>query len=85
MKYFYNSSQGEEWYHLRSKLTGGITSRKLLWSFLPTLNVICDDFIELIRHKRDENGVVHNFQDMANLMGLESKYFYEHAIRRLPP
>ncbi|XP_063697170.1 ecdysone 20-monooxygenase [Culicoides brevitarsis] len=66
------NAQGEEWYHLRSKLTGGITSRKLLWSFLPTLNVICDDFIDLIKHKRDENGVVHNFQDMANLMGLET-------------
>lgn len=67
------SRQGEEWYHLRAKLTGGITSRKTLLAFLPTLNEICDDFIELIKYKRDENNIVTNFQEFANLMGLEGK------------
>lgn len=33
---------------------------------------MCDDFIECIRKRRDGNNVVRNFQDLANLMGLES-------------
>uniref|UniRef100_A0A336MAY2 CSON014590 protein n=1 Tax=Culicoides sonorensis TaxID=179676 RepID=A0A336MAY2_CULSO len=66
------NAQGQEWEHLRSNLTGGLTNRKTLLAFLPTLNIICDDFIELIRHKRDMNGVIENFQDIANLMGLET-------------
>ena len=57
---------------MRIKLTSSITSRKILQAFIPTLNDICDDFIHLIREKRDENGCVKNFQDLANSFGLEA-------------
>lgn len=66
--------QGEEWFHLRAQLTSGFNSRRMLNAFLPTLNNICDDFIELIRSKRTKDDIIEDFQELANLMGLESKY-----------
>ncbi|XP_055635576.1 ecdysone 20-monooxygenase isoform X2 [Toxorhynchites rutilus septentrionalis] len=65
------NTQGVQWHELRVKLTSGITSRKVLQSFIPSLNEICQDFIELIRRKRDENNCVKDFQDIANTVGLE--------------
>lgn len=42
-------------------------------SFLPALNAICDDFIELLRAKRNPlTNTVDNFQDVVNLFGLEA-------------
>lgn len=42
-------------------------------AFLPTLNTICDDFIELLKAKRDPTtNMVENFQDVVNLLGLEA-------------
>lgn len=65
--------QGEIWHNLRTKLTAQITSPRILHAFLPTLNLICDDFIELLKAKRDPNtNAVHNFQDIVNLLGLEA-------------
>ena len=42
---------------------------------MPSLNNICDDFVELLKMKRNNNDVVDNFQDVANLMGLEGIFF----------
>lgn len=68
--------QGEIWHNLRTKLTSQITSPRVLQAFLPALNVICDDFIGLLRAKCDpETKVVRNFQDLANLFGLEAVCF----------
>lgn len=64
--------QGEIWHNLRTKLTPQITSPRVLQAFLPALNEICDDFIELLRTKRNASNVVENFQDVANLFGLEA-------------
>lgn len=65
--------QGETWHHLRTKLTSQITSPRVLHAFLPTLNTICDDFIELLKAKRDPTtNMVENFQDVVNLLGLEA-------------
>lgn len=45
----------------------------MLQSFLPSLNAICDDFIDLLRAKRDPiTCVVDNFQNVVNLFGLEA-------------
>ncbi|EAT37005.2 AAEL010946-PA [Aedes aegypti] len=63
--------QGEQWHELRVKLTSGIMSRKLLQAFIPTLNEIADEFVTLIRQKRDSNDCVKDFQDIANTVGLE--------------
>lgn len=65
--------QGLAWSHLRSRLTPAITSPRVLNAFLPALNDIGDDFVQLLRSKRcPTSGVVTNFQDIANLMGLEA-------------
>lgn len=65
--------QGETWHNLRTKLTSQITSPRILQAFLPTLNLICDDFIELLKVKRDPvTHVVTDFQDIVNLLGLEA-------------
>ncbi|XP_058821921.1 ecdysone 20-monooxygenase isoform X1 [Topomyia yanbarensis] len=65
------NTQGEQWHEMRVKLTSGITSRKVLQAFIPSLNVICDDFIDLLRRRRDDNNCVKDFQDVANTVGLE--------------
>lgn len=58
---------------MRTKLTSQITSPRVLQAFLPALNTICDDFIDLLRAKRDPvTNVVENFQDVVNLFGLEA-------------
>lgn len=65
--------QGESWHNLRTKLTSQITSPRVLQAFLPALNTICDDFIDLLRAKRDPvTNIVENFQDVVNLFGLEA-------------
>nr|XP_017019367.1 ecdysone 20-monooxygenase isoform X2 [Drosophila kikkawai] len=67
------NEQGPMWQRLRSSLTSSITSPRILQNFLPALNAVCDDFIELLRSRRDpESLVVPNFEELANLMGLEA-------------
>ncbi|XP_067647429.1 ecdysone 20-monooxygenase [Eurosta solidaginis] len=67
------NEQGPTWQKLRSSLTSYITSPRILYNFLPALNVVCDDFIELLRQQRNpETLEVNNFEDIANLMGLEA-------------
>lgn len=67
------NEQGEAWHNLRSKLTQNITSPRVLQAFLPALNRICDDFIDLLRTKRDpKTNIVENFQNIVNLFGLEA-------------
>lgn len=52
------NAQGEQWAFLRAKLTPKLQSRKSLIAFYPTLNQICDDFIDCIRKRRNENNIV---------------------------
>ncbi|CAO1416173.1 unnamed protein product [Diamesa serratosioi] len=66
------NAQGEQWAFLRAKLTPKLQSRKSLIAFYPTLNQICDDFIDCIRKRRNENNVVKDFEQISNLMSLES-------------
>lgn len=41
--------------------------------FLPALNQICDDFIDVLRQQRDpDTHEILNFEEIANLMGLEA-------------
>jgi len=67
------NEQGPMWQLLRSSLTSSITSPRILQNFLPALNAVCDDFIDLLRARRDPHSqVVPNFEELANLMGLEA-------------
>ncbi|XP_053680031.1 ecdysone 20-monooxygenase [Anopheles nili] len=65
------NAQGEKWHELRMKLTTGISSRRILQSFIPSVNEICDDFVDLLRRQRATDGTIRNFQDIANSVGLE--------------
>lgn len=67
------NEQGANWAMIRNNITPKtIESRKVLRLFLPTLNEICDDFVDLIRQKRrfDDN-LIENFTSMAEKVNLE--------------
>lgn len=57
---------------LRSNLTPGLSSVKLLNTFLPKLEDVADAFVDVIRRQRDANGVIQNFRGVINLFGLEA-------------
>lgn len=65
---------GEVWFDLRSKLTPELTSRKTMLGFLPELNMITDDFMQLLKNNRNANGEVKEFDQYAKRYGLESVF-----------
>lgn len=67
--------QGEKWYHLRKNLTVDLTSPQTMQGFLPNLNNICDDFLELLQSCRKRDQSVTGFEQLTNRMGLECKTF----------
>lgn len=72
--------QGETWYHLRHYLTADLTSPQTMQNFVPELNTICDDFLELLHSCRRPDGSVCGFDCLTNRMGLECKYLYNKLI-----
>ncbi|XP_050354520.1 ecdysone 20-monooxygenase isoform X1 [Nymphalis io] len=66
------NEQGEKWYHLRRHLTSELTSPQTIQGFIPELNSICDDFLNLLKTCRRPDGIVHGFDQLTNRMGLES-------------
>ncbi|XP_031770459.1 ecdysone 20-monooxygenase isoform X2 [Galleria mellonella] len=66
------NEQGEKWYHLRRNLTAELTSPHTMQGFIPELNNICDDFLNLLHSCRKPDGTVHGFDQLTNRMGLES-------------
>lgn len=63
---------GATWHDLRAKITPQIASPKVIQNFVPILNEACDDFIYLIRQKRDSNNVVADVQRLSKLLALEA-------------
>lgn len=45
---------------------------KMMNHFLPRLEEVADEFVDLVRRTRDENGVIRNFKRVINLFGMES-------------
>lgn len=67
------NEQGHKWAKLRSKLTPKtLESKKILGRFAPELNDICDEFINVIKLRRNGNNVVENFDDIMKMMSLEA-------------
>ncbi|XP_049884942.1 ecdysone 20-monooxygenase isoform X2 [Pectinophora gossypiella] len=66
------NEQGDTWYLLRRHLTAELTSPNTIQGFVPELNNICDDFLELLNSCRRADGTVHGFEHLTNRMGLES-------------
>jgi ecdysone 20-monooxygenase len=67
------NAQGPEWAHLRMKLTPKtLESRKVLAAFCPDLNQVCDDFINVMKKKRNSENIVENVDDILKSMSIES-------------
>ncbi|CAH1283510.1 unnamed protein product [Diabrotica balteata] len=66
------NEQGATWYHLRTSLTTDLTSPKTISGFLPQVDVICEDFCNLIRQQRQTNDTIIDLEDVAGRMGLET-------------
>lgn len=64
--------QGETWHNLRSNLTVGLSSAKVLNAYIPQLEATADEFVDLIRRKRDADGVIMNFKELINLYSMEA-------------
>lgn len=57
---------GEEWYHLRNKLTPATMRMKTINENMLTQNEICDDFLDYLWNIRDpDTNVVNNIQEAA--------------------
>lgn len=66
------NAQGPQWAHLRTNLSPKtIESRKVLADFCPDLNQICDDFINLLKERRDEDNSIESFEDIVKLLAFE--------------
>ncbi|XP_014226674.1 ecdysone 20-monooxygenase isoform X1 [Trichogramma pretiosum] len=66
------NEQGLEWEKLRNSLTPGLMSSLTINGFFSSLNTVTDDFVELIKHRRNENDTVVSFEEIACRFGLES-------------
>lgn len=47
-------------------------SRKVLSGFSSELNEICDELINVIKQKRTEDNILHNFDEIMKMMSLEA-------------
>jgi ecdysone 20-monooxygenase len=66
------NEQGPEWAHLRSKLTPKtFENRKVIAEFCPDLNEIIDDFITLLKARRNEDNIVESVEDNLKLLSFE--------------
>lgn len=59
---------------LRSKLTPKtLESKKVLGIFCPDLNEICDDFVNVIKQKRNSaDNILNSFEQLVRMMTLEA-------------
>jgi hypothetical protein len=75
----YSNRQGATWQKLRATLTPVLTGAGTVFGFFPALNIVTDEFIDLIRERRI-NFTVRGFEELAYRMGLESKTWFLLAI-----
>lgn len=67
-----SNRQGVTWQKLRAALTPVLIGASTVFGFFPALNIVTDEFIDLIRERRI-NSTVRGFEELAYRMGLESK------------
>lgn len=65
------NEQGVTWQKLRAALTPVLIGASTVFGFFPALNIVTDEFIDLIRERRI-NSTVRGFEELAYRMGLES-------------
>ncbi|XP_070561250.1 cytochrome P450 10-like [Ptychodera flava] len=64
--------QGEEWQRLRSAVQSLVMRPKSVTRYIPQMDQVADDFIELMRELRNEDGEVPDFQHQLYKWALES-------------
>jgi hypothetical protein len=67
------NEQGPEWARLRAKLTPKtLESRRVLSKFCSEFSEICDELINVIKHRRSDDNVVQDFDEIVKLVSLEA-------------
>jgi ecdysone 20-monooxygenase len=67
------NAQGPEWGRLRAKLTPKtLESRRVISTFCTEFSEICDELINVIKERRDEDSVLRNFDELVKTMSLEA-------------
>ena len=66
------NENGQNWHFLRSHLTPPLTSPATLKHYASHMDNIAQDLVNLIRHVKDSNSIVHNFKEMIYKTGLEA-------------
>ncbi|KAF2901913.1 hypothetical protein ILUMI_04269 [Ignelater luminosus] len=66
------NEQGVTWQNLRTGLTTELTSPRTIASFLPQIEQISDDWCNLIRQHRNNQGNIINLKPLAERLGLEA-------------
>lgn len=57
---------------MRSGLVKGLSSVEVLNNYKPKLEQVVDEFVSLIRRKRNADGVIYKFNEQIQLFGLEA-------------
>lgn len=66
------NAQGDEWFQLRSKLTPILIRQRTLQQYLPSMNLILDDFVALIRNLRSTKNTIDDTISMLYRLALEN-------------
>ena len=70
---FYNLSNGEEWFRLRTNVNQMMMRPQAVTEFLPQVNEVADDFIVTIKSSRDsKSGQIEKFNNEISKWTLES-------------
>ena len=66
------NENGEKWHTLRRNLTPPLSSPATLKHYATHMHCISQDLVNLIRHKKQEDGLITSFKEMIYKAGLEA-------------
>ena len=66
------NENGEKWHSLRRNLTPPLSSPATLKHYATHMHSISQDLVNLIRHKKQSDGIITNFKEMIYKAGLEA-------------
>lgn len=66
------NENGEKWHSLRRNLTPPLSSPATLKHYATHMHDISQDLVNLIRHKKQPDGLINNFKEMIYKSGLEA-------------
>lgn len=66
------SISGQTWQFLRTNLTSDLTSPRTIASFQAIIEEIADDWSNLLKQNRNNDGQIHNLEKLSSRLGLET-------------